>query len=182
MIKRQQFCCAFQLCDSEIQKGHSRDDFPLLHDTWILSSKDLMGRWLESSEGLFIQESGPWTGWHWRLRPLSTASAHGSLAAWWPLHGDFGSGCESSGWQGERPHLSDLALEVTKGHFCCPDLRGGKLGPVSWWEDRHSHVMRWEILLQLSLENIVYILFSALNGKLLRLKIILYRSPKLTAA
>ena len=48
--------------------------------------------------------------------------------------------------------------------------------------DCHSHVMRWEILLQLSLENIVYILFSPLNGNLLHLKIIPCRSPKLTAA
>ena len=114
-------------------------------------------------------------------RPLHVAWL--SLAARWPLHGDFGLWARVF-WLTRRklPHLSDLALGVTKGHFCCPDLIGGKLGPVSWWEDCHSYVMRWEILLRLSLENIVYIIFSPLNGNLCHLKIIPYRSHKLIAA
>lgn len=142
MIKRQQFCCAFQLCDSEIQKGHSRDDFPLLHDTWILSSKDLKGRWLESSEGLVTQVSGPWTGWHWRLRALSTASAHGpsmwpgSLAAWWPLHGDFGLWVwvfwltrrkTSPFWLGPGSHKGSLLLSRFKRRNIRPCILMGGL-------------------------------------------------------
>lgn len=184
-IKRQPFSYAHQLCDSEIQKGHSRDDFLLLCDIWILSSKDLKAGIIEGS---FTPMSGPWTGWRWRLRLLSRAPTYGPstccgfLTPWRPLHGDFGLWAWAF-WSTRRklPHLSDLALEVTQCHFCYPDSREGDQPPyldgksikVTSRDGRYCFSYLWKTK---------YIIFFPPNGNLLHLKIIPYRFLKLTAA
>lgn len=56
IIKGQLFYYNHQFCDLEIHKGHSRDDFSLLHDIWNLSLKDWKAGRLQPSEG----SSLPW--------------------------------------------------------------------------------------------------------------------------
>lgn len=64
---------------------------PLLHGIWILSSKNLNTRDLESSEGSFTPMSGPWAGriW-WQTAKQSTTHdlpmwRPGFLTAWQPF-------------------------------------------------------------------------------------------------